>query len=122
MRSKDQILLENLYSTILKEEESVKSFTKDPLGLEGDPLGKKYLEPEKSEYDEVDQEEISSIQIPKELESNLNSALDQLVSIYDTTIKMIRSGLDDEPYLKAEKQRDKLKNIIISIKEFLGQE
>lgn len=42
MKNKDQILLEDLYSRILKENESVKGWREDPLGLEGDPLGLKY--------------------------------------------------------------------------------
>jgi hypothetical protein len=42
MKNKDQFLLEDLYSRILKENESVKGWREDPLGLEGDPLGLKY--------------------------------------------------------------------------------
>jgi hypothetical protein len=73
--------------------------------------------------EEVDEEKISLIQIPKELESNLNSTLNQLISMHDTAIKIMRDKeTNDITYLKVEKEYNKLKNIIRSVKEFLAQE
>jgi hypothetical protein len=120
MRSKDQVLLENLYSKkVLKENID----GGDRHGYFPDDYGNEPLDGvDPKEMEEVDQEKISLVQTPEELKSDLNSALYKLIGIHDTSIKIMKdSEINDVTYYKVEKEYNKLKNIIIHIEEFLGQ-
>jgi len=121
MRNKDQILLEEVYTKkVLKENDD----GGDRHGYFPDKYGNEPLDGvDPVEMQEVDDEKISLIQITKELGSNLYSTLTQLVSMRDTAIKIMRDEeTNDATYLKVEKEYDKLRNIIRSVKEFLSQE
>ena len=80
MKSKDQILLEELYNKILSESEFVKGWKEDPLGLDGDPLGLKY-------NSNVSNEEDSGVNVRKIVHDIMNDILPHVFELDSDTYK-----------------------------------